>query len=305
MSNFVRDRYIPSLEDTHNFYLINKSNLKNLIVSWSKGIELLCGENKLIIELGTVGSFTKKIDDTSELTSEHMAFLLLGSLQPNSDLKKLCIVGYAYPIFPRWMGDRLSCASVERIYISSCDNIAHLPFSNLGSLKWLELFNCTALPAISRDSIPAQLQSLTVSRCSSLLSVTGLEDLESLDKVVISGCRSLRYFPFELVSKERCHKSSSIGMKNLNTPKTMNIRWCPNLKLAENEVIPSGHYNIEIRDCLGLKRWCLRHNISYDNFRLIKFPSIYVFFIAIVQFAQKNYLFANSLTSFTFYYCDT
>ncbi|KAJ3678629.1 hypothetical protein LUZ60_002432 [Juncus effusus] len=253
---------MPSLQDARNFNLVSKRNLEKLVFSWSI-FGTMHKEYNVQIELGT--NDDKKIGNTSEPLGKDMDLQVLQSLQPHPNLKHLYIYSYGNSIFPGWMGDPLSCASLEKMCIIFCTNITHLPFGSLKSLKWLQIVACTTLQAISRDFLPSQLETLEMVSCSSLLSVTGLEDLESLDALVIDMCDKLKYFPFELISEERSYQSSSTGLKNLSPPKKVNIIGCPSLQLAENEVVPSVHCKIEIYCCPGLEEWCLRHNISYDS----------------------------------------
>ncbi|KAJ3678631.1 hypothetical protein LUZ60_002434 [Juncus effusus] len=255
--------HIFSLEDARNCNLISKPFMEKLLISWGK-VDLLLAANKLAVKIKNKDESMKKKKIARKLLDKDMDLWILESLQPHPNLKYLEIREYPNPVFPGWMGDQLSCASLKELHITSCTNITYLPsFGNLGSLTHLKIKYCYKLNTISRDSLPSQLQSLTIGSCFSLCSLTALKDLKWLVELDISSCRMLKSFPFELISEEHYRKSSSSRSKNLNPLKILKIVECENLHLGPNEVLPSTHCNIKIAYCNRLKDWCLQHNISY------------------------------------------
>ncbi|KAJ3678626.1 hypothetical protein LUZ60_002429 [Juncus effusus] len=257
-------RFMHSLEDACKFNLRSKPYIEKLILSW-RGDKWFCDEKDMLqIEIETSEDYMKKTESTRDLFGCDMDLKVLENLRPHPNLKQMEISDYKSYSFPTWMGDPLCCASLQEILLGNCCQISYLPFHNLSSLTHLRIYGCSAMQKISREFIPSQLQNLIISNCNALLTVMGLEGLESLVFLTIHICARLASFPFELISEGRCHKSSS-GLKNLSPVKKVFLDDCPELQLAVNEVIPSVHCDIEITECEGLKEWCLQHNISYTN----------------------------------------
>ncbi|KAJ3678628.1 hypothetical protein LUZ60_002431 [Juncus effusus] len=257
-------RHMPSMEHACNFNLISKPYLEKLILSWG-AIATGHWDKKRVLEItmGTDKNYMQKTRSARQLVGEDMDSRILENLQPHPNLKHIEIWNYNGCTFPKWMGGPSSCASLEELHLCDCLEITYLPFANIGSLKHLKLLSCYSIQRISRESLPSQLQSLIIFQCSSLLTITELADLEFLVELEIQHCERLASFPFELLSERRCLKSSSSGLQNLSPLKKMKIRYCPELQLVVNEVVPSVQCNIEISDCEGLKEWCLQHKISY------------------------------------------
>ncbi|KAJ3678470.1 hypothetical protein LUZ60_002273 [Juncus effusus] len=237
---------LSKLEDARNFNLISKHNIEKLSLSWA---DFFHSDEKNKLEI--------KINSYSTRITKDMDFLILEGLQPHPNLKHLEISFYENRVLPRWIEDPLSCASLEKLHLTSCHNFKYLPFGKLGSLQHLKIQACANLQTISRESLPLELHSLTISWCDRLLSITGLENHESLVEVEIDHCKMLKSFPFVLISQERCHKSS--------LPKRVKICDCPCLKLKADCVFPLVHCNIVISNCRGLLKWCLKHHISYTK----------------------------------------
>ncbi|KAJ3675536.1 hypothetical protein LUZ60_004578 [Juncus effusus] len=263
----IQLEYISSIIDAWNFNLICKPYMEKLMLSWIYGPVALWDEKpklEITIEL-SFDDYMKRVKNPREILDEDMDLLVLEKLQPHPNLKHLQVHYYRSLIFPGWMGDHVSCASLEEIHICCCPNIAHLQFRNLSSLRYFKIEWCKNLQTISRESLPPHLQSLIIWHCSSLLSIAGVEDIEALVELEIGNCERLGSFPFELISDECRYKSSPSRSKNLSPLKKLKIHFCPKLQLPVNEVLPSEQCIVDIVGCKGLKYWCLRHKINYTK----------------------------------------
>ncbi|KAJ4753518.1 Disease resistance protein (CC-NBS-LRR class) family [Rhynchospora pubera] len=84
---------------------------------------------------------------------------------------ELWIWGYGGRTFPDWVGNPISCASLEKIELEQCTFITFLPFGGLQKLKQLIIFFCLNLQIIQEESLPLGLEEIEISYCDNLISI--------------------------------------------------------------------------------------------------------------------------------------
>ncbi|KAJ4786604.1 Disease resistance protein (CC-NBS-LRR class) family [Rhynchospora pubera] len=266
---------ITSIADVKNANLINKCNLKTLLLSWNNTWDCSLGNlneqtlrrdclaNKDI--LGIIIGHSEKCNSLNELDID-----ILDKFQPHPNLKHLYICAYPASEFPRWMGDPLSCASLVKLSIKSCSHIRSLPLGKVISLKHLNISVCDKLLHLKRGSLPTQLKHLTIYWCEILVEV---ELVESLVELEISTCRMLQSLTKKMpdtaqessnfVSNYRHFEPSEL--KSLPSLKKMTIAECEKLVINVNQVVLAENCEVNIRNCSNLSDWCFQHNFKYDS----------------------------------------
>jgi len=128
-----------------------------------------------------------------------------------------------------------------------CEGLTHIPdVSGLPNLEKVSFKNCKSLVTI-HDSFGflGKLNSLSAVGCSKLRSFPPLK-LTSLENLELSYCHSLESFP-EILEKmgkitelvlEDCHiKELPFSFHNLTELQTLQLRWCPILRLPSSIVM--------------------------------------------------------------------
>jgi hypothetical protein len=194
-----------------------------------------------------------------EVVGEMMNFSLLECLQPHPHLKRLRLEGYPCATVPCWLGDPSSLQSIQKIILRDCGRLQSLPFSNLHTLKHLEIWNCSGIQLLLLEQLPSQLENLTISRCEALELITGLRNLQMLVALFIIDCETLKSItmdehepqlvestePFANSYHEKpcdCRQSTSSLTK-------LKIYFCPLLHFLPSELIPYGPCDVRICDC--------------------------------------------------------
>ncbi|KAJ4784061.1 Disease resistance protein (CC-NBS-LRR class) family [Rhynchospora pubera] len=253
-----------NLEDFEFSSLRNKRNIRSLLLSW--------------FESGTI--VPKDIEELSLklVTGERnslvgMDLKVLESLQPHPSLKRFEMHGYRASMFPTWMGDPLSCASLESICIHSCQFQNPLPFCNLPSLRSLSIIQCNNIQTlISQESLPVHLHFLYLMYCEQILCLAGLNYLENLVRLYIHGCPNVQLpldnplpSTLEMLHIDGCRRLRSFaGLRKLTKLDDLTIARCPMLQFTRDEHISSVPSNIEITACPGLAEWCQEQSINYE-----------------------------------------
>ncbi|KAJ6370843.1 hypothetical protein OIU77_001364 [Salix suchowensis] len=181
---------------------------------------------------------------------------VLGALQPQSNLKKLKLIGYCGSKFPsNWMMNlNLTLPHLVKIKIRECPNCEQLPpFGKLQFLKRLELWGMDEIRAMGcmSFSLPAKiryvanvmelpegfLQNPTLLES---LQIYKMRDLQSFsNKRKISGCDNLA--------------SLTEGVRHLTALEQLDLNACPELNsLPENIQHLTSLRSLRIDDCKGL-----------------------------------------------------
>ncbi|KAJ4789027.1 Disease resistance protein (CC-NBS-LRR class) family [Rhynchospora pubera] len=116
---------------------------------------------------------------------------LISAEELDSDLEVLKISDYNGRTFPDCFGDATYCGFLKRIELYSCKFIQVLPFGGLCKLNYLEIKNCSSLQLINEESLPLLLEEIKISNCDNLISVTGIQRLNSLVRLEIADCMNL------------------------------------------------------------------------------------------------------------------
>ncbi|KAJ4783217.1 Disease resistance protein (CC-NBS-LRR class) family [Rhynchospora pubera] len=267
---------ITRLEDAQNANLISKHNLETLLLDWfdkhSKYAPRWGLPKGYSIENGIFLISIKYSEKYKSLDGQDLQ--ILEAFQPHPNLKNLHIDSYGGSVFPRWMGDPLSFASLVKLCIKSCFHISHLSIGNLLSLKLLHIAYCDRLLLLRRESLPSQLEHLIIRECKSLVEVALLESLVELN---ISSCNKLKSFSTaEWQMTETASKSSDLEVipsndSHFKLPKELKIfplrkitlKDCSNLIIGENQLLPGEGCELHIYNCCNLKEWLLQHDLKY------------------------------------------
>ncbi|MED6217017.1 hypothetical protein PIB30_013488 [Stylosanthes scabra] len=148
-----------------------------------------------------------------------------------------------------WQGlDAKDLNNLEVIDLSECRKLANLPdLSNASRLKWVNLSGCEKLCHLHPSVLSScTLVTLILDRCKNLIQVKSEKRLESLKKISVNGCSSLKTLDLSKTAIETLH--TSIGYLN-------NLRSL-NLESSRLEHLPN--------DLTGLK--CLEYlNLSCNG----------------------------------------
>ncbi|KAL5540442.1 hypothetical protein UlMin_044958 [Ulmus minor] len=105
-------QHVKKVEDALQAKLVDKKYLEELELEWGA-----------------------KTDDDSKHQRD-----ILEKLLPNSNLKRLKIMGYGGTTFPKWVGDRSLCTNIVGLSLANCKYCDSLPpLGQLSSLKSLEI----------------------------------------------------------------------------------------------------------------------------------------------------------------------
>ncbi|KAJ3677988.1 hypothetical protein LUZ60_001791 [Juncus effusus] len=251
--------------------LINKHNLECLKLYW----------NEIAPEHEYPSVITLKINNTDNDNfhkyGDETDLYLLKSFQPHPNLRKLEIGNYCSISFPKWVGDPLSCASLENILLVGCKDLVYLPFDNLCNLKHLKISGCDGLQLLKAECLPFQLQELIIHQCEGLISVPGIQKLNSLIKLAIYDCDKLKWLLMEpdpspemtMHAKNSFFHISSMGLGNLTALTSLEISTCPKLEVMPDELPPVESCEVRICQCPKLREWCLQHNLIYEDVEIL------------------------------------
>ncbi|XP_011021327.1 PREDICTED: putative disease resistance protein RGA1 [Populus euphratica] len=171
---------VQGVTDAQNAYLMRKTNLQSLSLSWR--------------------------EDNSSKISESNSEDVLCALEPHSNMKKLEISGYRGSKFPDWMME-LRLPNLVEISLESCMNCEHLPpFGKLRFLKHLQLKRMDTVKCIGSEMYGdgenpfPSLERLTLGPMMNLEewetnSMGGREIFTCLDELQIKKCPKLVELP--------------------------------------------------------------------------------------------------------------
>ncbi|KAK4748684.1 hypothetical protein SAY87_015270 [Trapa incisa] len=157
--------------DSTAYYLIDKSRLKRLHLSWERWY------------------WGRGADDPSEYAEE-----VLERLKPNLDLlKSLTIYYYPGTTLPSWTSLLHNLVEIE---IEDCNNIRSIP--PLDQLSWLEsikLSDCNNIRSIPPLDQLSSLESIKLRNCNNIRSIPPLDQLSSLESISLYDCNNIRSIP--------------------------------------------------------------------------------------------------------------
>ncbi|KAJ3699956.1 hypothetical protein LUZ61_003661 [Rhynchospora tenuis] len=208
--------HVCNLEDIRRANIESMHNLHRLVLTFDDFFPLDQYKYKGVF----INFYNYHVNRYLESDSDHDKSLLC-SLEPHHNLKELEIHEYFSPTFPRWIENR---TLLESIVLNS-STISFLPFGGLRKLKHLKIEYCYSLPIIQEDSLPLMLEEIEISGCRNLISVTGIQRLESLVKLDIKDCRNLLWL-------DHCWDSKTC---------TITVTGCPKLR----EWPPQQHISFE------------------------------------------------------------
>jgi Leucine-rich repeat (LRR) protein len=200
------------------------------------------------------------IEETDEgrVVGGDVSFGLLECLQPQPHLKKLVLQGYPSDEVPSWMGDPFSVQAIQEIILLGCNSLHSLPFSNLHTLRHLQVHDCSSIRFLSLEQLPSQLENLKISWCEELELITGLWNLGMLVTLEIAFCEALRSItmdelqlaestePLGNFSHERPHDD---GQKNTSSLTRLKFLRCPLLRALPYQLISSVPCNVWVHGC--------------------------------------------------------
>ncbi|XP_078158104.1 putative disease resistance protein RGA4 [Carex rostrata] len=233
---------IPNLIDVQCANLVSICNLEHLILSWN---DIYYRD----IDRSVFKLYIKSCQNI--FLEDQSCFSVMVNLQPHHNLSKLQIWGYGGITFPEWMG-------------------------SLCKLKYLSITLCNSLQFLKAESLPLQLEEMKIYDCNHLVSISGIQKLQSLVKLTIGYCQNLCSFiiepPLELTMcpRESSYGSSSLGLTNLASLRSLQISNCFRLQAFVDEALPVEPCNVEVSNCPGLRQWCLQRGINYkedDSFK--------------------------------------
>jgi NB-ARC domain len=174
---------------------------------------------------------------------------LLQFLQPHPHLKRLVLEGYPSAMAPGWMGDPSSLQAIHEIRLISCHDLQSLPFSDLRTIKHLQVHKCLGFRLLPLEQLHSQLEELKISWCEKVESITGLRNQKMLARLEITDCRALKSITMDkhelqlVDSIEPFHGQSTSALKELV------IQNCPLLHALPHELVQSGPCNVSVRGC--------------------------------------------------------
>ncbi|XP_078150899.1 uncharacterized protein LOC144546229 [Carex rostrata] len=257
MTNFEGLENVINLEDAQHANLRNKCKLETLDLCWETEFTKLPSSAKselmlsIISEEGEIDQFDflawfDKLEVGRVVGADDVDFSLLEYLQPHPNLKELQIKNYQSPTLPRWMRDPLSLKSIQEISLESCNNLQSLAFSNLHTLKRLEIHECSGLQILQLERLPSRLENLYIDDCGNLELITGLGALDMLATLTIFSCKALKLLKIdelELVEVEstECFGDSSLKRQSISSSLIkLEIEYCDLLCVLPAGLIPSG-----------------------------------------------------------------
>ncbi|XP_019702706.3 putative disease resistance protein RGA3 isoform X4 [Elaeis guineensis] len=235
-------RNLVSIEDAKDVGLKYKHKLKRLYLFWDANCEHDWYYDGLDLK-----AFLEENKDVPAYEKREEA--VLEYLQPPANLKKLLINGYGGSIFPEWVGNPLSFASLQEIHIIGCQSVWSLP-----------LFIHDSLGKLDASISKSMIERVSISCCQQLKYIAGLHNLYSLKELKISVCPRLLILSEEgLPSKlqklhiEECQRLTSLpGMQTLTSLQALIIKNCPQLRFLSEEGLPTNLQDLHIEKCQRL-----------------------------------------------------
>ncbi|XVE74570.1 hypothetical protein DITRI_Ditri12bG0027700 [Diplodiscus trichospermus] len=214
---------VKSSTEAKNAQLIEKPNLRSLILSWK----------------------AKNKENSHRINAKE----ILNGLQPHANLKKLCIIDYQGLRFPRWMMDLL-LPNLVVISLENCERCDQLPpLGKLRFLKELCIWKMRALKSIDSNfygdgesSFPS-LEKLTVKYAECLeewTTIDGRENFPFLCSLAIHYCPKLVKLPLlQSLKKLDIEKISATLLSSV----TMNATCLSSFRIIDFDgltVLPDG-----------------------------------------------------------------
>uniref|UniRef100_A0A0D9W3R3 NB-ARC domain-containing protein n=1 Tax=Leersia perrieri TaxID=77586 RepID=A0A0D9W3R3_9ORYZ len=168
---------------------------------------------------------------------------LLECLQPHSHLKKLFIEGYPSALLPGWIGDPLSLQAIHEIKLTACHNLQSFPFGNLDTLKHVQVHRCSGTRFLPLEQLPSQLETLQISWCEKLESITGLWNKKMLARLEVAHCKALK----SITMDEPCTRD---GRRNTSSLKELFIKDCLVLDALPAELVQPGPRDVSVQDLM-------------------------------------------------------
>ncbi|XP_078158080.1 putative disease resistance protein RGA1 [Carex rostrata] len=234
---------ISNLMDVQCANLMSMHKLEHLALNWNE--RFLYGIPDWIDTRGE-NIFELNIKRGENIfLEEQSCFLVMASLQPHPNLTKLEINGCNGIPFPEWI-------------------------DSLCKLKYLKIEEWDSLQILKTESLPLELEQLEIWQCHQLVSMPGVQNLKSLVKLSIHHCQNLCSFmepSLELTMRVGVgsYWTSLLGLTNLPSLRSLKISFCTKLQVLVHELLPAEPCEVEVRDCPGLKEWCLQHGILYKT----------------------------------------
>jgi Leucine-rich repeat (LRR) protein len=244
---------INGIEDAQLADLRSKPYIRELFLSWTP-----CTQD-FIVGISLLQVCIQE-NDMDMLLGKDTDILVLEALQPHSNLQEITIDGYRGSTFPKWLEDPALCVSLDKIWVENCRYLGFLPFCNLVSIRHLSLDNCHNLHVLTEESLPSQLNSLSIKNCGMLGSVTGLKKLTALAELKLWNCSSLEALVIH-----------GLVLQTLVCLKDLKIYKCPKLQFVMEDSVPSASCNVKISGCPLLRIWCLEHDVEYQRCILVAF----------------------------------
>ncbi|XP_038970849.1 putative disease resistance protein RGA3 [Phoenix dactylifera] len=257
-------RNVVNIEDARDACLKNKHKLEVLMLAWNA---VHCRKTVLhdkyydrfhdvqVRRLLHLEAFPEENKDVP--TDEKREEAMLEYLQPHANLKILSIQGYGGFKFPEWWGDPSSFASLEGITIRNCEKIRSLDLYIHDSLGNLDVPISTSM-----------LESVDISGCPQLTSITGLHHLHLLKNLKIYNCPQLRFLPEERLPFNvrhldigECQQLTSVS-QSITYLNELIIQNCPKLNIMAEDQLSSLPFKVQIIDCPRLSNWCQVQKIN-------------------------------------------
>ncbi|XP_038979616.1 putative disease resistance protein RGA3 isoform X2 [Phoenix dactylifera] len=247
-------RNVVNIEDARDADLKYKYKLEKLFLHWNAVDFKNDPHNDRLLYLEAFPEENKDVP-----ANEKREEAMLEYLQPHANLKKLVINGYGGSKFPEWVGDPLSFASLQEIYIKDCEKI-----------RSLALYIHDSLGNLDAPISTSMLEWVNISGCRQLTSIAGLHHVHLLKYLKIYNCPKLWHLSEEglptnlqgLHIKECQQLTSLPEMQNLTSLKELIIQNCPKLQIMAEDQLSSVPYRVEIVDCPGLNNWCQIQRIN-------------------------------------------
>ncbi|OAY73597.1 putative disease resistance RPP13-like protein 1 [Ananas comosus] len=143
---------------------------------------------------------------------------------------------------------------------------------NVPMLERLELSNCREVVSIAGLNSLNSLQHLLIRDCPELLSLPDEWLPSALDSFVVRSCDKLTSLPplsgnlqaFQELQIVNCPKLTRVtGLQNIRSLSILIALRCEQLRISPDERLGSVPQNVLIKDCPMMTEWCLRYSIPY------------------------------------------
>lgn len=144
----------------------------------------------------------------------------------------------------------------------------------ISMLKRLVLSNCREVVSIVGVNSLNSLQHLLIQDCPELLSLPDEWLPSALDSFVVRSCDKLTSLPplsenlqaFQELQIVNCPKLTRVtGLQNTRSLSILIALRCQQLRISPDERLGSVPQNVLIKDCPMMMEWCLRCSIPYSG----------------------------------------